>query len=189
MNLSKVRKQVNNIKSRRSDLIKLRKNKRLELAKDEKYLSNVEEAQTHIQNIAQSLQQFAHNKIAGVVARCLQSVFSPDYDFKIDFKKERGKTTAKLLLMYQGHEIENPKDNDSGGVLDVAAFALRVVCIVWSKPRVRRLLVLDEPFKFVSEEYRENVRMLLEKLSDEFDFQFIMVTHIKELEIGKVIRL
>ena len=48
---------------------------------------------------------------------------------------------------------------------------------------------MDEPFKFVSEEYRENVRVLLEQLSKEMSIQFIFVTHIQELVTGKVVKL
>jgi ABC-type molybdenum transport system ATPase subunit/photorepair protein PhrA len=80
-------------------------------------------------------------------------------------------------------------EEDSGGVVDVAAFVLRLSCLMLSKPAVRRIIVLDEPFKFVSIEYRDNVRMMLEKLSSDFDIQFIMVTHIEELVTGKEVQL
>jgi DNA repair exonuclease SbcCD ATPase subunit len=47
-------------------------------------------------------------------------------------------------------------------------------------------MILDEPFRYLSEEYRPKVAVLLEKLAEEFDFQFIIVTHIPELAIGSV---
>jgi ABC-type molybdenum transport system ATPase subunit/photorepair protein PhrA len=80
-------------------------------------------------------------------------------------------------------------EEDSGGVVDVASFVLRLSCLMLSKPPLRRLIVLDEPFKFVSVEYRDNVRAMLEKLAKDFKIQFIMVTHIEELITGKVVRL
>jgi len=83
----------------------------------------------------------------------------------------------------------DPLSASGGGVVDVAAFALRLSCLCLSKPKRRHLLVLDEPFKFVSEEYRHRIRGMMEKLSEEMGVQIIMVTHIKELETGKVIRL
>jgi DNA repair exonuclease SbcCD ATPase subunit len=49
--------------------------------------------------------------------------------------------------------------------------------------------VLDEPFKFVSEEYRPRVRAMLEKLSAELDVQFIMVTHVPEFKTGTIHQL
>ncbi len=85
--------------------------------------------------------------------------------------------------------IAKPLDEDSGGVVDVAAFTLQLSSLMLKKPPVRRVMILDEPFKFVSEEYRPGIRQMLEKLSEEFNFQFILVTHIVELMIGKVIKL
>jgi DNA repair exonuclease SbcCD ATPase subunit len=42
-------------------------------------------------------------------------------------------------------------------------------------------LVLDEPFKFVSSGYRENLVALLAELSEEFGLQVILITHLPEL--------
>jgi len=50
-------------------------------------------------------------------------------------------------------------------------------------------LILDEPFRFLSIEYRPKIRELIQQLSEELDFQFIMVTHAQELEIGEIIRI
>ena len=83
----------------------------------------------------------------------------------------------------------DPMDGSGGGVVDVAAFALRVSCLMLSQPPLRRLLVLDEPFKFVSEGFRGRVRKMLETLADEMKLQIVMVTHIRELETGKIIEL
>jgi len=49
--------------------------------------------------------------------------------------------------------------------------------------------VMDEPFRFVSEEFRDRVKALLETLSEEMKTQFVMVTHINELKMGKVIEI
>jgi len=154
-------------------------------------LTYAEEAQRIVQQVAQEIQQQAHKRIAGVVSRCLETVFAGDdiYGFKIRFDRKRGRTEAALILTKNGNEVEDPLNADSGGVVDVAAFALRTACIVLSKPKLRRFLSLDEPFKFVSEEFRDNVRMLLEGLAKDFKFQYVMVTHEKAYQIGKVIEL
>ena len=133
----------------------------------------------------------AHKKIANVVSRCLETVFVGDdvYGFKIRFDRKRGRTEALLILTKNGHEVEDPLNADSGGVVDVAAFALRTSCIVLAKPNLRKFLAMDEPFKFVSAEYRSNVRMLLEGLSKDFKFQYLMVTHEPAYHVGKVIEL
>jgi ABC-type sulfate/molybdate transport systems ATPase subunit len=76
-----------------------------------------------------------------------------------------------------------------GGVVDVAAFALRIACLTLRKPALRKVLILDEPFRFLSAEYRPRVRSLIESLADEFGVQFIIVTHLDEFRCGKVITL
>ena len=148
-------------------------------------------AQTISQQIAQTVQKQAHDRIAKVVSSCLRSVFPDDdiYGFKIYFDRKRGRTEARLVLTKNEHEINDALNSDSGGVVEVAAFALRLSCILLSKPKLRRILILDEPFKCVSKEYQENIRILLEKLSIEFKTQFIMVTHNDAYHVGKVIKL
>ena len=191
MNLLKIRKQVDDLLLDRRTAIQVVKAERILLKDSEQYIADLEEAQQAAQTIAQEIQQQVHKHIAGVVTSCLQTVFDEedDYSFKIRFDRKRGRTEAALILIKNGHEVENPLDADSGGVVEVAAFALRTACIILAKPYLRKFLAMDEPFKFVSVEFRPNVRALLEGMAEEFDFQYLMVTHIKELRIGKVIEL
>ena len=154
-----------------------------------KRIKQIEKARTIVQDLAQLVQQQAHRRIAGVVSDCIRSVFGDVYDFRIDFIQKRGKTEAKLVLIKDGHDVDDPVNEDSGGVLSVCAFALRLACLVSTKPVLQRLMVLDEPFSHLSKQYREPVRDMLIKLSKEFQIQFIMVTHISELQCGKIITL
>jgi DNA repair exonuclease SbcCD ATPase subunit len=154
----------------------------------EERVQALEEAQTLAQNVAQSVQQRVHDRIARVVTQCLQSVFDEDYEFKIHFERKRGKTEARLVFQKEGREVD-PLTASGGGLVDVAGFALRLACLSLTRPALRRLVVLDEPFKFVSREFRSRLSHLFHTLSEEMGFQFIMVTHISELEVGKCIRL
>ena len=191
MNLVKIRKQVNSLVSDLSLAKKNHKQEKANLKSAQNLLADTEEAQHIIQHVAQTIQQQAHNRIAGVVSKCLETVFVGEdvYGFKIHFDRKRGRTEARLVLTKNGHEIEDPLDFDSGGVCEVAAFALRLSCLVLSKPRLRKVILFDEPFKSISGDYLDNVRTLINKLSEEFGVQFIIVTHISQLETGKVIRL
>ena len=150
--------------------------------------TDAEEALRVCQIVAQAVQQKAHDRIAGIVSRCLEAVFDEPYEFKILFEQKRGKTEASLVFERDGLQVD-PLTASGGGVVDVAAFALRLSCLMLSRPTLRRLLVLDEPFKFVSEQYRERVRVMLETLSKDLGVQIVMVTHIEELKMGKVIEL
>jgi DNA repair exonuclease SbcCD ATPase subunit len=189
MNLLSIRKKVNDLLSQAKMVRQQTKEEKNTLQITENYLNAVKEAQNITQHIAQQIQQQAHNQIAGVVDKCLKTVFGDEYGFAIHFDRKRGRTEAELVLLKDGYEINDPLNADSGGVVDVAAFALRLSCLILAKPKLRRVLILDEPFKFVSAEYLDNVRTLLESLSKDFEIQFIMVTHIEALKTGKVIQL
>ena len=147
-----------------------------------------EDAQFIGQVVAQSIQEKAHNQIASVVTKCFEAIFDDPYTFEIIFEKKRGKTEANLIFKKDGLEFD-PLTSTGGGVVDVAAFALRLSCLMLSKPALRKVLIMDEPFKFVSHEFRNRIRILLETLSKDMNVQFIMVTHIDELKTGNVIEI
>ncbi len=87
------------------------------------------------------------------------------------------------------NEIGNTMDADSGGVIDLCSFALRISCIALSKPRLRKVILLDEPFRNLDVQNRMKIGMLLEQLAEDFNMQFILVTHESELGIGKRIEI
>lgn len=161
---------------------------RADVTNAEDQLAAAEESRLIIQQVGQAIQQEAHDRLAGVVSRCLETVFDEPYEFKIIFERKRGQTEARLVFIRDGLEI-NPLDAAGGGVVDVAAFALRLACIMLKRPQIRRLLVLDEPWKFLSARHRPRMRLVVEQLSREMNIQFILVTHIEEFQIGHVVRL
>lgn len=147
------------------------------------------DAHSVITEVAKQVQQQAHAGIANVVSRCLAAVFDDPYTFKVKFEKKRNRTEAKLVFVKGEHEL-TPLKASGGGVADVASFALRLACMALSRPRVRRVLILDEPFRFLNSiEYRERARQLLETLADEMDMQLIVVTGMSELESGTVVEI
>lgn len=189
MNLPSTRKKVNTLLN---DLVFAKKQYKTEKSNHtaaQALLGYIEEAQVITQHIAQLVQQQAHERIEGVVSKCLEAVFGDAYGFKIRFERKRGKTEATLLLLKDGHEIEDVLNSDSGGVVDVAALALRLSCLTLSKPKLERIMILDEPFRNLDLGNRENIRMLLEELAVDFNIQFIIVTHEIAFQTGKVIRI
>lgn len=145
-------------------------------------------AQQVLSAVAQTVQAQAHKRISSVVSSCLAAIFDDPYEFRIAFEQKRGRTEAKLRFVRDGHEVA-PVDASGGGAVDVAAFALRSACVVLHRPRLQRCLFLDEPFKFVSADYRPAVRSMLEQVCRDLGMQIILVTHDPELSTGKVIDL
>ena len=160
------------------------------LTEAEALIANTVEAQALVQQVAKEVQTRVHKQIASVVTHCLKSVFVDDaYEFKIDFRRARGKTEAVLQFVRGGMVIDDPLDECGGGVIDVAAFALRLACLTLSVPSRRKLLVMDEPFRFLSAEYIPAVRELLLTLAKDVGIQMILVTHNRGLECGEVVEI
>ncbi len=189
MNLLETRKKVNLLLNDLTSAKRQYKEEKKNLKQAKRELEYIKQAQTITQQIAQMVQQQAHQRIEGVVTKCLEAVFGDEYGFKIHFERKRGRTEANLLLLRDGHEIEDVLNSDSGGVIDTAALALRLSSIVLSKPRLRRIMIMDEPFRNLDMQNRERMRMLLEELAKDFKVQFIIVTHEIAFQIGKVIEL
>lgn len=145
------------------------------------------EASAFFRELCQRIQMHIHSRIAGVATSCLGSVFEDPFEVKIEFESKRGSTEAHIILKNGELEI-SPRDSCGFGVLDVLGFSLRLgaICATRGTPKI---IILDEAFRFVSAGYRETLASLLESLSKELGFQFIQVTHIEELKIGKVVEI
>lgn len=188
MNLKDTRQRINRLLEERHHLIRRIKEEKEALSVAQQYEADVLEAQRIFQEVAQGIQQTTHSKIADAVSKCLELVFDNPYEFEILFERKRGKTEAEIRFKKNGRVV-NPKRGAGGSVVDVAAFALRLSCLSLQRPTLRHLLVMDEPFKYVEKVKRERLRLMLELLAKEMNFQFIMVTHDNELKAGKIIEL
>jgi hypothetical protein len=153
-------------------------------------VENVATAQGFVQEIAETIQNKAHSQIASVVCRCLEAVFDNPYEFKIIFERKRGKTEARLVFVRDNNEVD-PTTAAGGGATEVAAFALRLACLILSKPRQRRAMVLDEPWRFLKppEIYGPRICQLLTELANDFGIQFIMVQNLRGFQTGKLIEI
>jgi DNA repair exonuclease SbcCD ATPase subunit len=188
-NLIRYREQIDNrLMERRASVVSLKRERGLydDLVQRK---DTAQSANAVLQTVCAQIQTTVHKSVSDIVTRCLRAVFGEDaYEFRIIFEQKRGKAEAVMQFVRNG-EIYDPMTQSGGGVLDVAAFGLRLSALLLSSNRYRRVLILDEPFRFLSVEYRSQIRDLIETLSKELDFQFIMVTHAKELEIGDVVQI
>lgn len=146
------------------------------------------EATQLLRDLYEQTQERFHGQIMQIVTYCLKEVFGDDaYEFKIEFTQKRNQVEASFQFIRDG-EAFDPLQAAGGGVLAVACFALRLAVIYLTKMTIRPIMVLDEPFGQLSVGYREAMATLLGKLADDFGFQFILITHAQEFEIGKIYR-
>lgn len=146
------------------------------------------EATGWLRDLYEQVQERYHGQIMEIVTYCLREVFGQDaYEFKIAFVQKRNQVEASLMFERDG-ELFDPLRAAGGGVLAVACFALRLAVIYLTKQSIRPIMVLDEPFGQLSVEYRERMAALLHELAERFGFQFLIVTHSEEFEMGKIYR-
>lgn len=188
--MNEYRKKVDRLKADYNLVRKQVREERVRVKSLQKKVRNTEKAQLIIQTVAKTVQETVHDHIAKIVSRCLDTVFDEPYRFNILFERKRGRTEARFEFE-RGKLKLDPKTGVGGGVIDVAAFALRLACLLLRKPQRRKLLVLDEPFRMLSriKDFRERMRGLLEVLSEEMGIQIVLVTHQDEFRAGKVVEL
>ena len=152
----------------------------LELDKIKNELVEVEKAQVFIQKVASDTQSKLKFHIEDIVNLALDSVFPDEYEFKVDFVPMRGKTEARIVFTDKrsGREID-PMISNGGGAVDLACFALRLACHTLERDK-DDIIILDEPFKFLSQDLRMRAGLLMSELSSKLGLQIIMVTHINE---------
>lgn len=144
---------------------------------------DTEQAQAIIQIIAQKTQEELEYRLSEIVSLALAAVFDDPYKLKVNFVIRRGKTECDLLFEKNG-EIFDPLTGSGGGAVDIASMALRVAIWALTQPRPRNVLILDEPFRFLSKEYQVKASIMLKELSKKMRLQIIMVSHSEFLIEG-----
>jgi hypothetical protein len=150
--------------------------RRLRLSEINRELSVIAESQAFIQGVAESVQSCLSSKIDGIVNLGLTSCF-PGYEFRMEYAPCRGKTEARFVVTNGGKEID-PMNQCGGGLVDMLCFCLRMA--VYSISSVNNVIILDEPFRYISRSLRPRVAELLSVLSEKLGIQILEVTHMDE---------
>lgn len=144
-------------------------------------LKSLEDAQIFLQKIAQETQEHLRFQIEDIVNLALETCFPGEYTFQILFNISRGKTEAELVFLDQKTQRQiDPMNASGGGVVDLTTFALRIACYTLERG-VDNVIILDEPFRFLSRDLQQRAGEILKTLSERMNLQIIMVSHIGEI--------
>lgn len=174
--LRKLQIQLERMKGRKEQLVQSLENAETQLKQTKREIRDHERAITVVKEVGLKTQQSLQYHIADTVSMALESVFDDPYLMSVEFVQRRGKTECDLLFNKQGNFI-NPLSASGGGAVDVASFALRVASWSMQQPKTRNVLLLDEPFKNLSEGLLPKASEMLKQISDKLGLQIIMVTH------------
>lgn len=155
----------------------------------EKLAADYAEAAEAIAKLAEKLGAQTVKTFEGITNRCLATVFGDAIKLKLHHSESGGGTEVKVTVSTCDGEDVDPLTACGGGVVDVVSFGLRLAAIICDVSQPRKILILDEPFRFVSVNYREKLADMLESLASQCGVQIIMVTHFSEFTIGDVINV
>lgn len=148
------------------------------LVKWERRAKAIDIAQVLIQQVARDTQEKLRYHIEDIVQLALDSCFPDQYEFRVNFEIKRGRTEAELILLKDGNPM-SPMDDNGGGIVDITSFALRLAA--WSLSKTDNVIIMDEPFRFLSRDLHPKAGEILKELSQKLKLQIIMVTHSEEL--------
>ena len=174
MTLPILRSQLDKAQGHRAYLVGKRETTLKAVTENTGLMQAQEKAQAFIQTVAMETQNQLKLTIEDLVQSAIDAVFPLGTLFKVDYEMKRGTTEATMYLEQDGDKM-NPLEDDGGGLCDVLAFALRLVA--WTLGNTDNVLLLDEPFKNISKEYKAPAMEMLKGLSSKLKIQSIIVTH------------
>jgi len=101
-------------------------------------------------------------------------------EIRINDTLKRQQAYVWLVDDVTGHETD-PYEDNGGGVIDILGIGLLIISLQSAEPPIDGPVLIDEPFKMVSEEFIPALANFIRKISDDFGRQIIVVTHNKYL--------
>jgi len=119
------------------------------------------------------------SKMASLITYGLKTIFD---DQKLTFIPNITKKNDKvhIELKTENNGVEGEFGSFGGSVAVIESFLLRVLCML--KKNYARLMLLDETFAAVGEEYIYNTGKLISELSKKLGLDVLLVTHQKEFQ-------
>jgi DNA repair exonuclease SbcCD ATPase subunit len=177
------RNEIEQLKGQKDALLLMKKEAEFKLVTLVEDGLIIEKGIATAQEVAAMTQNTLKLSIEPIVASAMEIVYKEHaYGFELEFDKKSSKTVCNLWFTREGRRFE-PLASSGFGVVDVAAFAMRLALWNISRPATRPVFILDEPFKHVSEDLQESVMEMVQVLSSKLGLQIIMVTHNKESDV------
>jgi DNA repair exonuclease SbcCD ATPase subunit len=146
------------------------------LQSEQSSLVSHEQAREVMREVAMITQSQLQYHISDITSLALNAVFPDPYELKVDFVKRRNKTECDIVFVRNEKEID-PMEASGVGAIDIASFVLRIASWSMSIPHSRNVIILDEPFRFLSKDYQEQASIMLKEVSQKLGIQMIIVTH------------
>lgn len=171
-------------KGKYDNLISMKQERLEEIENLKKKSEILDKSRIFLMKSAEYQREAIKSEFENMVTNALQYILEEDISFEIDIKEIRGRAEAEFFIksIRDGIVTRTGIETARGdGIADIVGLALNIAQIECTNPKNKGPLVLDEPAKQVSAEHIENVGNFLKEISEAFDRQIIMITHIDKL--------
>lgn len=163
------------------------------LTNKEDYTKRIEQAKTRTEELGKAidvlynfniwLNEQAKTRLESITNEALKLVF-PDKSmiFHVIANQTKKGVTYELNIETDGVTTEL-LDAKGGGVLDIIQTCLRITYLLRLKNRQRQFILFDEPFKNLDSERVNTAIEWLNRVSEVFGIQMLIITHIPSLII------
>jgi len=171
-----LRNKVQQEKGRKIQLEKSIQDTKNGLRDNRRLLTRHEQAREIIRDVGLATQEQLQVHISDITSLALEAVFPDPYALVAEFVQRRNKTECDLYFTRDGNRM-NPLDSSGYGAVDIASMALRIAAWSMQTPKKRNVIILDEPFRFLSENYQEQASQMIKELSTRLGIQFLIISH------------
>lgn len=152
-----------------------------EIARLQEEITVLDRSGVVLNSIGEERQLKAQDTIEQLVTRGLQQIFDESLSFHIVQTVKAKAASVEFVVrttLAGGGVVDTPvMDARGGGLAATIGFLLRVVILLLKRKTDGNILILDETFAHVSDEYLEGVGEFLRELVDKTGIQIVMVTH------------
>ena len=121
------------------------------------------------------------NLFTSLVTEALTSIFEKDIRFNIKLYSYRNEPAIDVSVIEDNLEVD-PQKSCGGGLNDIISFVIKIIFIYLKKSS--KIIILDEPLKFLSRDYIEQSSNFIHEISKRMNIQIILVSHKPDLEIS-----
>lgn len=138
-----------------------------------------------LNSLAETRQARVQQQIEVLVTEGLRSVFDEELSFHLISSVKANKQVVDMVIrskLVGGQILETDiLSARGGGISAVVGFLLRLIILLLTNKDKDKLLVLDETFSNLSEEYRPKVAEFIRQVVDKTNTQVILVSHFHDL--------
>lgn len=171
-------------KGKYENFLVMKKTKEKKIDDLKKEYEKLDKARVFLIKSGEYQRQQIKTEFENMVTQALQYIMEEDISFEIDIREVRGRAEAEFYIKSIRNGVvtrTSIAESRGDGISDVVGLALNIAQLECANPKNNGPLILDEPAKQISAAHIDNIGKFLKDLSEAFNRQIIVITHISKL--------